>query len=394
MQRGNGIPFPRLCEKSFLLSTSNPPTTAIQHLVPSPGEAGGRAGRQGANFGPVIGHRPPRLLFRGPALFSRLLGCHWPPAAAHPPGRMAISRWLGGGWGRGGYKVGSPGPAAVPASFNWPSPTRVPNGQVYPPPPKPGAAMPTHRLVIVRHGESTWNQENRFCGWFDAELSEKGAEEARRGAQAVKAAGYQFDVCYTSVLKRAIRTLWTILDGVDQMWVPVVRTWRLNERHYGGLTGLNKAETAAKHGEEQVKIWRRSFDIPPPPMDDQHPFHAVISKERRYAGLKPGELPTCESLKDTIARALPFWNDEIAPQIKAGKNVLIAAHGNSLRGIVKHLEGLSDAAIMELNLPTGIPIVYELDDALKPTKPMQFLGDEETVRKAMEAVAAQGKVKK
>ncbi|XP_068943673.1 phosphoglycerate mutase 2 isoform X1 [Petaurus breviceps papuanus] len=259
--------------------------------------------------------------------------------------------------------------------------------------PATAIAMPTHRLVIVRHGESTWNQENRFCGWFDAELSEKGKEEAKRGAQAVKEAGLEFDICYTSVLKRAIRTLWFILDGIDQMWVPVVRTWRLNERHYGGLTGLNKAETAAKHGEEQVKIWRRSFDIPPPPMDETHPYHAVISKERRYAGLKPGELPTCESLKDTIARALPFWNEQIAPQIKSGKRVLIAAHGNSLRGIVKHLEGMSDAAIMELNLPTGIPIVYELDDQLKPTKPMQFLGDEETVRKAMEAVAAQGKAK-
>ncbi|XP_051830494.1 phosphoglycerate mutase 2 isoform X2 [Antechinus flavipes] len=293
--------------------------------------------------------------------------------------------------------------------------------------------MPTHKLVIVRHGESAWNQENRFCGWFDADLSEKGVEEAKRGAQAIKEAGLEFDICYTSVLKRAIRTLWIILDGVDQMWVPVVRTWRLNERHYGGLTGLNKAETAAKHGEEQVKIWRRSFDVPPPPMDEQHPYYAAISKERRYASLKPGEMPTCESLKDTIARALPFWNEQIVPQIKAGKRVLIAAHGNSLRGIVKHLEdsketateqkflkvsmtryteceemsttvqvesckevpgtGMSNEAIMELNLPTGIPIVYELDDQLKPIKPMQFLGDEETVQKAMEAVAAQGKAK-
>ncbi|CAO2640494.1 Phosphoglycerate mutase 2 [Lemmus lemmus] len=187
----------------------------------------------------------------------------------------------------------------------------------------------------------------------------------------------EFDICYTSVLKRAIRTLWTILDGTDQMWLPVVRSWRLNERHYGGLTGLNKAETAAKHGEEQSK----------------HKCPCVRPQDRRYADLKSGELPTCESLKDTIARALPFWNDEIAPKIKAGKRVLIAAHGNSLRGIVKHLEGMSDQAIMDLNLPTGIPIVYELDQALKPTKPMRFLGDEETVRKAMEAVAAQGKAK-
>ncbi|XP_051896816.1 phosphoglycerate mutase 2 [Pristis pectinata] len=254
--------------------------------------------------------------------------------------------------------------------------------------------MACYKLVIVRHGESTWNQENRFCGWFDADLSEKGLDEATRGAKALKEAGYQFDVCYTSVLKRAIRTLWIILDGIDQMWLPVTRTWRLNERHYGGLTGLNKAETAAKHGEEQVKIWRRSFDIPPPPMDEKHPYYSIISKARRYAGLTSSELPSCESLKDTIARALPFWNEVIAPQIKAGKRVLIAAHGNSLRGIVKHLEGMSDAAIMELNLPTGIPIVYELDADLKPTKPMQFLGDEATVKAAMEAVAAQGKVKK
>ncbi|KAG7265860.1 hypothetical protein CRUP_015558, partial [Coryphaenoides rupestris] len=208
----------------------------------------------------------------------------------------------------------------------------------------------------------------------------EGEEEARRGSLAIRDAGMKFDVCYTSVLKRAVKTLWTILEGTDQMWLPVVRTWRLNERHYGGLTGLNKAETAEKHGEEQVKVWRRSFDTPPPPMDAGHPYHQIISESRRYKGLKAGELPTCESLKDTIARALPFWNDVIAPEIKAGKNVIIAAHGNSLRGI--------------LNLPTGIPIVYELDADLKPVKPMAFLGDEETVKKAMEAVAAQGKAKK
>ncbi|KAM9518046.1 phosphoglycerate mutase 2-like [Salvelinus alpinus] len=251
-----------------------------------------------------------------------------------------------------------------------------------------------HKLVIVRHGESEWNQYNKFCGWFDADLSEKGLEEAKSGAKAIKEAGMKFDICHTSVLKRAVKTLWTILEGTDQMWLPVYRTWRLNERHYGGLTGLNKAETAEKHGEEQVKIWRRSFDTPPPPMEHNHAYHKIISESRRYKGLKPGELPTCESLKDTIARALPYWNDVIAPEIIAGKNVIIAAHGNSLRGIVKHLEGMSDAAIMELNLPTGIPIVYELDVNLKPVKPMAFLGDAETVKKAMEAVAAQGKAKK
>ncbi|CAO2621850.1 Phosphoglycerate mutase 1 [Lemmus lemmus] len=227
--------------------------------------------------------------------------------------------------------------------------------------------MAAYKLVLIRHGKSAWNLENRFSGWYDADLSPAGHEEAKRGGQALRDAGYEFDICFTSVQKRAIRTLWTVLDAIDQMWLPVVRTWRLNERHYGGLTGLNKAETAAKHGEAQVKIWRRSYDVPPPPI---------------------------ESLKDTIARALPFWNEEIVPQIKEGKRVLIAAHGNSLRGIVKHLEGLSEEAIMELNLPTGIPIVYELDKNLKPVKPMQFLGDEEIVRKAMEAVAAQGKAKK
>merc|ERR1712212_1344600 len=240
--------------------------------------------------------------------------------------------------------------------------------------------MAVYKIVMLRHGESEWNKENKFCGWYDANLSETGVSEAIAGGKALADAGYTWDVCYTSVLKRAVKTLWTILEGTDQMWLPVHRTWRLNERHYGGLTGLNKAETAEKHGEEQVKIWRRSFDIPPPPMEKEHNYHKIISESRRYKDLKAGELPTCESLKDTIARALPFWNDVIAPQIKSGKNVIIAAHGNSLRGIVKHLEGMSDAAIMELNLPTGIPIVYELDANLKPIKPMAFLGDEETVK--------------
>uniref|UniRef100_A0A2K5D4Y6 phosphoglycerate mutase (2,3-diphosphoglycerate-dependent) n=1 Tax=Aotus nancymaae TaxID=37293 RepID=A0A2K5D4Y6_AOTNA len=203
-------------------------------------------------------------------------------------------------------------------------------------------------------------------------------------------AGYEFDICVTSVQERAIRTLWTLLDATDQMWLPVVRTWRLSERHYVGLTGLNEAETAAKHGE----IWRRSYHVPPPPTEPDHPFYSNISKDRRYADLTEDQLPSCESLRDAIARALPFWNEEIVPQIKEGNWVLIAAHGSSLRGIGKHLEGLSEEAIMELNLPTGMPIVYELEKNLKPIKPMQFLGDEETVRKAVEAVAAQGKAKK
>ncbi|XP_072319863.1 phosphoglycerate mutase 1b [Eucyclogobius newberryi] len=256
-----------------------------------------------------------------------------------------------------------------------------------------GERMDACKLVLIRHGESCWNQENRFCGWFDADLSETGEQEAMRGGQALKDAGYDFDICYTSVLKRAIHTLWLVLDGIDQMWLPVYRTWRLNERHYGGLTGLKKAETAAKHGEIQVKIWRRSFDIPPPPMDETHDYFQNISKDRRYAELTEDQLPTCESLKDTIARTLPFWNEEIVPKIKEGKRVLIAAHGNSLRAIVKHLEGMSEEDVMELNLPTGIPIVYELDQNLKPLGPMQFLGDDKTVKKAMEAVAAQGKAK-
>ncbi|CAO2593434.1 Phosphoglycerate mutase 1, partial [Lemmus lemmus] len=221
--------------------------------------------------------------------------------------------------------------------------------------------------IPIRQGKSAWNLEKRFSGWYDANLSPAGHEEAKRGGQALQDAGYEFHICFTSMQKRAIRTLWTVLDAIDQMWLPVVRTWRLNEQHYGGLTGLNKAETAAKHGEAQVKIWQRSYAVPPPPI---------------------------ESLKDTIARALTFWNEEIVPQIKEGMRVLIAAHGNSLRGMVKHLEGLSEKAIMELNLPTGIPIVYKLDKNLKTVKPMHFLGDEETVLKAMEAVATQGKAKK
>ncbi|XP_047379299.1 phosphoglycerate mutase 1-like [Sciurus carolinensis] len=254
--------------------------------------------------------------------------------------------------------------------------------------------MAAYKLVLTWHGKSAWNPENRFSSWYDANLSLAGHKEAKRSGQALRDAGYEFDICFTSVQKRAIQTLWTVLDAIDQMWLPVVRTWCLNEQHYGGLTGLNKAETAAEHGEAQVKIWRRSYHVPPPPMEPDHPFYSNISKDRRYEGLTEDQLPSWESLKGTTARGLPFWNEEIIPQIKERQRVLIAAHGNSLRGIVKHLEGLSEEAIMELNLPTGIPIVYELDNNLKPIKLMQFLGNEETIRKAMEAVAAQGKVKK
>lgn len=251
-----------------------------------------------------------------------------------------------------------------------------------------------YKIVMIRHGESTWNKENKFCGWFDADLSEKGVQEAHAGGKALKNAGYQFDVAHTSMLKRAQLTLETVLGEIDQSDLPVNKTWRLNERHYGGLTGLNKAETALKHGEAQVQIWRRSFDVPPPPLEESSEYYKNIMDDPRYAS-EPSkeEFPMYESLKLTIERTLPYWDNVIVPQIKEGKKILIAAHGNSLRGIVKHLDNMSEADIMGLNLPTGIPFVYELDEDLKPIKSMQFLGDEETVRKAMEAVANQGKAK-
>jgi 2,3-bisphosphoglycerate-dependent phosphoglycerate mutase len=246
------------------------------------------------------------------------------------------------------------------------------------------------KLVVVRHGESTWNKENRFTGWTDVDLSEKGRQEAREGGEVLKKEGYVFDVAYTSVLKRAIRTLWTILDEVDQMWIPVHRSWRLNERHYGALQGLNKAETAEKFGEDQVKIWRRSYDIPPPPLtadDERFP-----GRDPRYRSLSNEELPLTECLKDTVARFLPLWHETIAPSIVRGDRVLIAAHGNSLRALVKYLDNVSEQEIVELNIPTGMPLVYELDDNLKPLN-RYYLGDPEKVKAAMDAVAAQGKKK-
>ena len=246
------------------------------------------------------------------------------------------------------------------------------------------------RLVLVRHGESAWNRENRFTGWTDVDLSEKGREEAREGGQVLKCEGYTFDVAYTSVLKRAIRTLWMVLDEMDLMWIPVHRSWRLNERHYGALQGLNKAETAAKFGEEQVKIWRRSYDLPPPPLtpdDSRYP-----GSDPRYQTLTKEELPLTECLKDTVARFLPLWHETIAPSIQSGRRVLIAAHGNSLRALVKYLDNISEKDIVELNIPTGMPLVYELDDALRPLK-RYYLGDPEKVKAAMDAVAAQGKKK-
>jgi 2,3-bisphosphoglycerate-dependent phosphoglycerate mutase len=247
-----------------------------------------------------------------------------------------------------------------------------------------------YRIVLLRHGESEWNKENRFTGWTDVDLSEKGREEARTGAVLLKEGGFTFDVAFTSVLKRAIRTLWIVMDGMDLMWIPVYRTWRLNERYYGGLQGLNKAETAAQYGEAQVKIWRRSFDTPPPALetsDERWPGH-----DRRYADVPPAELPLTESLKETIQRVLPYWNETIVPAIRAGKRVLIAAHGNSLRALVKHLDDVPEAEIVELNIPTGVPLVYELDKDLKPIR-HYYLGDPEAVKKAMEAVASQGKAK-
>ena len=247
-----------------------------------------------------------------------------------------------------------------------------------------------YTLVLIRHGESVWNQENRFTGWQDVDLSEKGRAEALRGGQALKQRGFQFDVAYTSVLKRAIKTLNIVLEEMDLLWLPVMKDWRLNERHYGELQGLNKAETAAKHGEDQVKIWRRSYDTPPPLMskeDTRHPLH-----DKRYAGVNPSLLPSGESLKDTVARFLPLWNQTLVPELKAGKRVLIAAHGNSIRALIQHLEGMTPDEIMGVNMPTGIPLVYKLDANFKVLS-KEFVGDPEEVKAAMEAVANQGKAK-
>jgi 2,3-bisphosphoglycerate-dependent phosphoglycerate mutase len=248
----------------------------------------------------------------------------------------------------------------------------------------------THTLVLLRHGESDWNKENRFTGWTDVDLSDKGRQEAHEAGVVLKAEGYAFDVAYTSVLKRAIRTLWMTLDELDLMWIPVHRSWRLNERHYGALQGLNKSETAAKFGEDQVKIWRRSYDIPPPALtldDERYPGH-----DPRYKHLTAQELPLTECLKDTVNRFLPYWHSTIAPAVREGRRVLIAAHGNSLRALVKYLDDVSEDAIVGLNIPTGMPLVYELGGDLQPLR-SYYLGDPEKVKAAMEAVAAQGKKK-
>jgi 2,3-bisphosphoglycerate-dependent phosphoglycerate mutase len=246
--------------------------------------------------------------------------------------------------------------------------------------------MPT--LVLLRHGESDWNRENRFTGWTDVDLSESGLKEAGEAARLLREEGFSFDVAYTSVLRRAIRTLWIVLDGLDQMWLPVHGSWRLNERHYGALQGLNKAETAAQHGDAQVKIWRRSYDIPPPPLSEDDPRHPRF--DPRYAELPARDLPSTEALKQTVDRFMPCWLGTIAPAIRQGRRVLITAHGNSLRALVKYLDNIPDADIVELNIPTGIPLVYNLDADLKPTG-HYYLGDPEAARLAAESVAKQGK---
>lgn len=247
------------------------------------------------------------------------------------------------------------------------------------------------QLVVVRHGESLWNQENRFTGWQDIDLAEKGRLEAHQAGKSLKEKGFHFDVAYTSVLKRAIHTLDIILDEIDQVWLPVHKDWRLNERHYGGLQGLNKAETAALHGEAQVKIWRRSYDTPPPVMDSNDPRHP--KHDPRYKQIKPTQLPSCESLKETSGRVLPFWNELVIPNLSERKKVLIVAHGNSLRALIQHLEKMTPEEIMEVNMPTGIPLVYTLNDDFSYLK-KEFIGDESEVKKAMEAVANQGIIKK
>lgn len=246
------------------------------------------------------------------------------------------------------------------------------------------------QIILLRHGESAWNKENRFTGWTDVDLTAKGVEEAGKAGELMREAGFVFDLAHTSVLRRAIKTLWLALERMDLMWIPVLHSWRLNERHYGALQGLNKAETAAKFGDAQVLTWRRSYDIPPPALGADDPRYP--GNNPRYRGLAPNQLPFTECLKDTVARVLPHWNQAIAPDIRAGKRVLIAAHGNSLRALVKYLDKVSDTDIVGLNIPTGVPLVYELDDSLKPIR-HYYLGDAAEVEKAMQAVANQGKAK-
>jgi 2,3-bisphosphoglycerate-dependent phosphoglycerate mutase len=248
-----------------------------------------------------------------------------------------------------------------------------------------------HKLVLIRHGESTWNQENRFTGWTDVDLNTKGLSEAKAAGELLKHEGYTFDRAYVSVLKRALRTLWMILDELDELWIPVERSWKLNERHYGSLQGLNKGETAAKFGDDQVKVWRRSYDVPPPALeksDERWPGH-----DPRYKDVPKAELPVTECLKDTVERVVPYWINEVAPAVKRGEKVLVTAHGNTLRAMVMYLDNLSEEQVLSLNIPTGVPLVYELDESLKPIR-SYYLGDQEAIAAAAAAVAAQGQAKK
>lgn len=247
-----------------------------------------------------------------------------------------------------------------------------------------------YKVVLLRHGESSWNKENRFTGWTDVPLSEKGLAEAAEAGRLMREEGFKFDIAFTSVLKRAIKTLWTALEEMDEMWIPIINSWRLNERHYGALQGLDKAETAREYGDDQVKIWRRSYDVRPPLLERTDPRHPAF--DPRYAPLAPEDLPGGECLADTVARAVPYWEQMIVPEIKSGKNVIVAAHGNSLRALVKYLDNVSDSDILELNIPTGIPLVYELDSAMKPTG-HRYLGDPAAAARAAAAVAAQGKAR-
>ena len=254
--------------------------------------------------------------------------------------------------------------------------------------PRPTRFFPMYKLVLIRHGESTWNLENRFTGWTDVDLTDTGITQARDAGRLLRAEGWDFDLAFTSVLKRATRTLWHVLDEMDRTWLPVVHSWRLNERHYGGLQGLNKADMAKQYGDAQVLVWRRSYDTPPPALEPADPRSE--RGDRRYAGLSPDQIPLTECLKDTVARVLPFWIESIAPAILSGQRVVVAAHGNSIRALVKYLDNIADADIVGLNIPNGIPLVYELDASLKPIR-HYYLGDAEAAAKAAAAVASQGK---
>ncbi|KAK3535665.1 hypothetical protein QTP70_019730, partial [Hemibagrus guttatus] len=254
--------------------------------------------------------------------------------------------------------------------------------------------MSKHKLFLLRHGEGAWNKENRFCSWVDQKLSEKGVLEAQECGQMLKQRGYEFGHVFTSILSRSIQTAWLVLEAMGQEWVPVTKSWRLNERHYGALIGLNRAEMALNHGEEQVKLWRRGYDITPPPIDESHPYFAEIYSDRRYStcDVPKEELPKTESLKEVLDRLLPYWNDVIVPEIKSGQTVLISAHGNSCRALLKHLEGISDTEIVKVTLPTGVPVLLELDENLRPVKPRELLGDQAKIQAAIKKVEDQGKV--